>query len=850
MAVFRINRGMEKTGLIWSSGIFFLLVANFQFVDCQPSFTGSPNNGNPVYQIQGNDVILSWFYNPDGKTVDEIEWSFNSNQRIATKNSSGVSIAPAYTNRVEVSGSATIKLKNIQAKDSGNYDCRVTFTTVDWIINQAELIVVVGPQITLRTSGPAITIDEGNTRTLLCVATGNPKPLITWYRGSTKVQQDPNNSNYTITSATRNHAGTYRCEAVVTAPGLIVNPAEHTFAVTVRFKPQHRVDSLQSKRTVVEGQNAELYCRLEALPTCITYRWFKDGSQIFDSGDYTINTISDGQRLTANQVKKSSAGQYSCEGQNALGVGERKSAYLLVNYPPAITYFPQSRYTVNETNNVTMVCRANGVPTPEIIWRKSGSNTQLASGEEFSIVHTSGSDDGTYTCTAKNDLGQDSREITLSVQTRPTIVTSTPIKTQIPGAEGEKVYLPCIASGKPSPSLSWKRQLNGKDLSSINDDNVNGISVGKDTSVMKVTVSAAGEKFYCVAVNLLGRDNQEYTIRERGLPDAPIDVKLVAFKVEGAKTVSVNVSWTPGYSGGYDQAFTVHYRLKGSGKISVYVGHPDNNMHTMQGLLPNKTYGFTVQASNQASKSQASALKQVKTPESSVHPDRGTGEKCEKKCEGKQSCRQVGETFVCVCKQGKKGRYCEEIDVLRKTFDIGIEFNMEYKKEYGDLENAETKKIVKRIEDAVMKEYKGSGISRAKVTRLRKGSVVADMVLTFSRFLGESEVAALLSKAASDDKIGEVPVSRVVTGEFIKPKDESEECEAFFEGGDCKKAKPAMIAVLGVVGGVAVLVVIVAVIAYSIRWKNFHQGSSNEQNTNKKESIISYSSFTFKAIIR
>ncbi len=96
-------------------------------------------------------------------------------------------------------------------------------------------------------------------------------------------------------------------------------------------KPQHRVDSLQSKRTVVEGQNAELYCRLEALPTGITYRWFKDGSQIFDSGDYTINTISDGQRLTANQVKKSSAGQYSCEGQNALGVGERKSAYLLVN---------------------------------------------------------------------------------------------------------------------------------------------------------------------------------------------------------------------------------------------------------------------------------------------------------------------------------------------------------------------------------------------------------------------------------------------------------------------------------------------------------------------------------------
>lgn len=78
----------------------------------------------------------------------------------------------------------------------------------------------------------------------------------------------------------------------------------------------------------------------------------------------------------------------------------------------------------------------------------------------------------------------------------------------------------------------------------------------------------------------------------------------------------------------------------------------------------------------------------------------------------------------------------------------------------------------------------------------RKGSVVADIVLTFSRFLGESEVAALLSKAASDDKIGELPVSRVVTGEFIKPKDESEECGALFKGDDCKEGMSAILDIL------------------------------------------------------
>lgn len=98
----------------------------------------------------------------------------------------------------------------------------------------------------------------------------------------------------------------------------------------------------------------------------------------------------------------------------------------------------------------------------------------------------------------------------------PTIVTSTPTTTQIPGAEGEKVYLTCFVSGKPSPSLSWRRQLNGDDLTALNDNKINSITIEKDKSVLKVTVSAVGEKFYCVAVNPLGRDNQEYTIRKRG----------------------------------------------------------------------------------------------------------------------------------------------------------------------------------------------------------------------------------------------------------------------------------------------------------------------------------------------
>ena len=100
-----------------------------------------------------------------------------------------------------------------------------------------------------------------------------------------------------------------------------------------------------------------------------------------------------------------------------------------------------------------------------------------------------------------------------------------------------------------------------------------------------------------------------------GPPDTPINIKLVAFKEAGAKTVSVNVSWTPGYSGGVDQEFTIHYRVKESNRdfVETLVGHPDNNMHTIQGLYPETEYEFTVQASNIFGQSRPSAAQQVKT---------------------------------------------------------------------------------------------------------------------------------------------------------------------------------------------------------------------------------------------
>ena len=65
-----------------------------------------------------------------------------------------------------------------------------------------------------------------------------------------------------------------------------------------------------------------------------------------------------------------------------------------------------------------MLCRADSVPEPTITWRKKGSSEVLTYGEQLHIVNAYSSDDSAYTCTASNYLGQDTKEVTLNVQSK------------------------------------------------------------------------------------------------------------------------------------------------------------------------------------------------------------------------------------------------------------------------------------------------------------------------------------------------------------------------------------------------------------------------------------------------
>ena len=91
--------------------------------------------------------------------------------------------------------------------------------------------------------------------------------------------------------------------------------------------------SLSSNQTLDDGRDAFFYCEAVAYPPAITYNWFKDGIVIISdlNGGFIVDGVGLQSRLRVKQIKKDSAGRYSCSGGNTIGTGEQKAVFLKVN---------------------------------------------------------------------------------------------------------------------------------------------------------------------------------------------------------------------------------------------------------------------------------------------------------------------------------------------------------------------------------------------------------------------------------------------------------------------------------------------------------------------------------------
>nr|XP_058962910.1 hemicentin-2-like [Pocillopora verrucosa] len=612
-------------------------------------------------------------------------------------------------------------------------------------------------------------VTEGDNLTLTCNASGMPQPNVSWIKPGGQHQYG---HMLEFTNINRSQAGEYKCEASNECGN-----ATETATIDVQYKPENvQLMSSAMNDKACMGKVISFTCSADANPRVTSYQLFENEKAILNtsaSGTWSKTLGSEGVFI------------YKCVANNSLGSEYSMNVPFTVNVPSSITQITQDQ-NVTEGDNLTLTCNASGMPQPNVSWIKPGG--QRHNGHMLEFTNINRSQAGEYKCEASNECGNGTETATIHVLYTPRI---TNISDEQIVNNGDVVSFFCITEGNPAPKITWTKVADNSQVNfplTIRDSQDEGM-------------------YRCTAENGVGSPVTKFVNMTVHFPAAIVAMGNHTVVKNGTIELYCYVSGTP--------PATVLWTHVKSGKTW------NQKKWTVSDIQVEELGEYRCNASNKYGGDIKSTFILYE------------GGFCEKRCTDGKSCLKFGATYVCICPKGKTGEKCEKTDTPKKDFVVGLKLKGEFKQAYEDLENPETKTLVKKIEKNMMKEFNGTGLASVKVIKLRQGSIIADLELKFNNSVGESNVNALLTQAANKGKIGDMEVEEFSVGNnFPGPTTTSqppEDCGTFFEGEDCKKAKPGLI-VLCVIGGVAVLAIIVAIIAYGLHKKKSNVASFSNGN--------------------
>ncbi|CAL1527976.1 unnamed protein product [Lymnaea stagnalis] len=181
-----------------------------------------------------------------------------------------------------------------------------------------------------------VSVVEGESTTLDCSASGNPKPDIAWLKNGKKLSKSDKIQGYKLKlpEADNDMGGNYTCK-VSNKHGLM----EWNFEVTVQVKLWPLLIEGPHNVTQKVGANVAFRCRVINDPQA-TIRWQKvTGNEEEDSAEELQNLNGDQHVLTINNIQKEHEGMYRCRAGNIWGL-KYSNAYLKVIEPVLV---PQCR---------------------------------------------------------------------------------------------------------------------------------------------------------------------------------------------------------------------------------------------------------------------------------------------------------------------------------------------------------------------------------------------------------------------------------------------------------------------------------------------------------------------------
>ncbi|KAK1154273.1 hypothetical protein AOXY_G28589 [Acipenser oxyrinchus oxyrinchus] len=505
-------------------------------------------------------------------------------------------VHPNYQGRVSLAHGASLRIDGLLLQDEGWFECRILFLDrqEDEFQNGTwTFLSITAPPVFIKTPPPVVETLEGNSLALTCSAHGKPQPIITWRKDDVILESgkklELSNGTVFLSPVGRASAGQYECQAsneegnithsaqllVLGPPVIVLQPADLSLNVS---------------------QDAALRCRAEAYPSNLTYLWWKGGENVFhiQSLKSRVRILVDGT-LLIQRVIPEDAGNYSCVPTNGILTPPTASAYIRVLHPaqavdmPAETYLPMGMQGV-----ITCPVRADP-PVLFVNWTKDGRPLDIETPPGW-VVNSTGSvsiatanEDalGSYTCTPYNSYGT----VGQSAATR-VVLQDPPTFRLSPRAEylqevGRELIISCAANGDPAPNITWTKV-------GLTPRSLFGVAVNGSLILSPLSKDHQGA-WECHARNRVATVSTRTSVSVLGTSPHAVSELAVTPGVNSA-----NLTWEPGFDGGYTQRFSVWLKRVSQGKhewTSLPVPLSQYSL-LVSSLFPDTAYQFSVLPQN------------------------------------------------------------------------------------------------------------------------------------------------------------------------------------------------------------------------------------------------------------
>lgn len=285
-----------------------------------------------------------------------------------------------------------------------------------------------------------------------------------------------------------------------------------------------------------QGQTAYLNCSVINLQSPAQLQWIKQTTptglpqHISSDESVRIDEVVEGRRkydvvkyrsnnremyqLIIRSLTETDAGNYTCQiylpNQN-YKEWPQKLGSLTVQIAPTIKADSAASITVQEGQNITLVCEANGNPSPNITWKR-GDGFPLPNGGfqqrggTYNVYQINATDRGQFICIADNNVKPPaSYTVQLEVRFAPYCKA---IQDTVGQAQNRRFHakLECLVAANPRAEVIWYKENKATQEKEQIQDNDKYTLEQQDDQRLK-----ADEKWYTLSIkNVQGNDYGDY----------------------------------------------------------------------------------------------------------------------------------------------------------------------------------------------------------------------------------------------------------------------------------------------------------------------------------------------------